>query len=248
MQNMKKIITVSNLVVLLGFVFIGSGMVVNAETSTSDQNEVRTSATVRFEGKDTKIPVVIRSAQQQKLDATRESADKMEKLNGEEPKDRVGFVYEFKNRFEKTIKLLESVHSRLTGISERISNRIEKLSLGIAESTESKKYLAAANEDLRKAKAEIEMAVNTYTKEVETKTTTDIKTRPTNIAQYIEDNFSISHSHIKAARELLKSAHKNLVLATNSLKPAVGKIRQDQIKENPTEKRSTIDGGVNLVQ
>ncbi len=83
----------------------------------------------------------------------------------------------FSGRFADVIKNLEAIHTRISTLADRIDSRISKLSGEKADVAVSKKYMAAAREELRLAKVSIDSAQTTFKAESATVNTTTVTTK-----------------------------------------------------------------------
>lgn len=137
--------------------------------------------------------------------------------------DRAGNL---KLRFELSLKHLLSIHTRLSTLANRIEERIKKLEASGISTVESQKFLAAAQADLKNAKLKIDAASASFKTETDAKIDSKIDSDSQislNVSTYVEKNFKTTHANIQSAKELLKSAHRNLMAAVTSFKPGLNK-------------------------
>ena len=148
--------------------------------------------------------------------------------------DRAGNL---KLRFELSLKSLLSIHTRLSTLASRIEERAKKLEASGISTIESRKFLTAAQTDLKNAKLKIDAASASFRTETDVKMDAKIDSNSQiseNVSTYVEKNFKTTHANIQSAKELLKSAHRNLMAAVTSFKPGLNKDVEASVNTSAT--------------
>ena len=135
--------------------------------------------------------------------------ERMKDDDSKKTEDRRGMA---KQGFENVIKELRALLTRFTSIADRIEARIKIVNSKGADTTQAEKYLSAARNDLNAAKGHIETAGNRFQKENDSVATSTISRTRDNAA------FANTKASIKAAKESLRSAHKNFGEALKALR------------------------------
>jgi hypothetical protein len=135
-------------------------------------------------------------------DARREAARvEAESRRAEAQSRRVEFQQDIaKRRVEHTARVILATIERLENIIERIESRIAKVKSGGGDTSESERFIAAANVSLSSARASVAAFVNI-----------DLS------SEQASENFERIRAAAAEAREHLRAAHQNLMLAVRSL-------------------------------
>lgn len=127
-------------------------------------------------------------------------------------KDRTMFFQNFSFRFEHITGILTAFSDRLTKLADRIESRIKKETAEKVDTAESASFVAKARADIKIAQTRIADAEAAFKAEMAAAASTEIT------HENYKQVFTKTLTHLKATREALKSAHRDLVQAITHLK------------------------------
>lgn len=159
-------------------------------------------------------------------DMKRKIEEDRPKTDDQRKEDRLeNRVMNIQTRVENAVKELTALYTRFTEIGDRIDARIKTLATTKMNTDAAQKFMKAARADLAKAKTEIDALVAAAKTEVPAATASTDATATTNTTATTKTApgkpaiLTQVQAHMKAAKEALISAHKNLTEAARNLKP-----------------------------